>query len=130
MQAVAIVPCPACKNSFDIDLSMPGEFECPHCRRHVVISEPGGQGMPLQETSASQRFFASSSKFLGFSLTVMVVSFFIAFATNNQWTGESVPVIGELSVIVFFIALPVTGLAAVVFLVTLMWRGLDVVIGR
>ena len=86
--------------------------------------------MPLQETSASQRFFVSSSKFLGFSLTVMVVSFFTAFATNNQWTGESVPVIGELSVIVFFIALPVTGLAAVVFLVALMWRGHDMVIGR
>ena len=86
--------------------------------------------MPVQEASASQQFLSSSGKVLVFSATVVAVSFFTAFLTTDPWSGDSVPVVGDLSVMTFFVALPVTGLAAVVFVIALLRRGLDMLANR
>jgi len=86
--------------------------------------------MPVEEASASQQLLWSSRKFLVFSATVLVISMFTAFLTTDPWSGDSVPVVGDLSVITFFVALPVTGLAAVVFVIALIRRGLDMLANR
>ena len=127
---MTIVQCPSCAETIDIDLSVHGDHECPYCRRHVGVSRHGGQRTPVQETSASQQFLSSSRKFLVFSATVVAVSFFTAFLTTDPWSGDSVPVVGDLSVITFFVALPVTGLAAVVFVIALLRRGLEMLANR
>ena len=127
---MTIVQCPSCAETIDIDLSVHGDHECPYCRRHVGVSRHGGQRTPVQEASASQQFLSSSRKFLVFSATVVAVSFFTAFLTTDPWSGDSVPVVGDLSVITFFISLSVTGLAAVVFLIALFRRGLEMLANR
>ena len=127
---MAIAQCPSCAETIDIDLSVHGDHECPYCRRYVGVSGHGEQRMPVQEASASQQFLSSSGKVLVFSATVVAVSFFTAFLTTNPWSGDSVPVVGDLSVMTFFISLPVTGLAAVVFVIALVRRGLDMLANR
>ena len=60
----------------------------------------------------------------------MFGSFLLAFATTDPWSGDSVPVVGTLSVVVFYLSALASALAVCIFVVALVYQSLSMLANR
>ena len=121
--------CPACTETTDVHTTT-GTYRCPHCQYLIVVSREKGRSGLAEHRTTSQSFLLYSGRVLVISLGIMFVSFFLAFATTDPWSGDSVPVVGTLSVVVFYLSALASALAVCIFVVALVFQILSMLTNR
>lgn len=121
--------CPACTETTEVHATT-GTYRCPHCQYLIDVSKEKGRSGIAEEPRSSPSFLFISGKVLGISLGIMFVSFFLAFATTDPWSGDSVPVVGTLSVVVFYLSALASAVAVCICVVALVFQILSMLANR
>ena len=121
--------CPACTETTEVHATT-GTYRCPHCQYLIVVSGEHGRSGTAEGPRSSPSFLFISGRVLGISLAIMFGSFFLAFATTDPWSGDSVPVVGTLSVVVFYLSALASAVAVCIFVVALVYQSLSMLANR